>query len=377
MIVVVVVVVVVVAVVVSADAMLRIDPGPGGPGRARPRRYSRALPSGQPALAKLPTIYDLVLLLSTKAVGRGPHPDRVRGGGDDRAGRRARRAQAVVGRAAADFPIDHQAEAQYELLQFSGPTPVLESLSHSLGIADGVLRHRVIKVTPGTPPAPDSPPPLVGAARPEPPDRWPAGGETDEAARLSHHAAGSRPFVTRTRRECNVSVHFPLSAPGAAWTAPRLDRARESHAKEPSSMNINRVILTGNLTRDPDHRQTPGGLSICKLGIAVNTRRKGQDGNWEEKPNFFRVTVFGRQADSCANYLRKGRPVAIDGRLEWSQYEVEDRSANRSISSPIPCSSWAARMTAPAMETGVATRAARAPPTATSRSMPATSSARP
>jgi single-strand DNA-binding protein len=88
-------------------------------------------------------------------------------------------------------------------------------------------------------------------------------------------------------------------------------------------MNINRVILTGNLTRDPDHRQTPGGLSICKLGIAVNTRRKGQDGNWEEKPNFFRVTVFGRQADSCANFLRKGRPVAIDGRLEWSQYEVE------------------------------------------------------
>ena len=88
-------------------------------------------------------------------------------------------------------------------------------------------------------------------------------------------------------------------------------------------MNINRVILTGNLTRDPDHRQTPGGLSICKLGVAVNTRRKGQDGNWEEKPNFFRVTVFGRQADSCANFLRKGRPVAIDGRLEWSQYEVE------------------------------------------------------
>jgi single-strand DNA-binding protein len=87
-------------------------------------------------------------------------------------------------------------------------------------------------------------------------------------------------------------------------------------------MNINRVVLTGNLTRDPEHKSTPGGLSICKLGIAVNTRRKNGD-QWEEKPNYFRVTVFGRQADSCKQYLAKGRPVAIDGRLEWSQWEQE------------------------------------------------------
>lgn len=86
-------------------------------------------------------------------------------------------------------------------------------------------------------------------------------------------------------------------------------------------MNINRVVLTGNLTRDPELSATGGGLSICKLGIAVNTRRKNSDGNWEEKPNYFRVTVFGRQAESCHQYLKKGRPVAIDGRLEWSQWE--------------------------------------------------------
>jgi single-strand DNA-binding protein len=85
-------------------------------------------------------------------------------------------------------------------------------------------------------------------------------------------------------------------------------------------MNINRVVLTGNLTRDPEISATPGGLSICKLGIAVNTRRKSGD-QWEEKPNFFRVTVFGRQAESCGQYLKKGRAVAIDGRLEWSQWE--------------------------------------------------------
>ena len=89
-------------------------------------------------------------------------------------------------------------------------------------------------------------------------------------------------------------------------------------------MNINRVVLTGNLTRDPEMRSTGGGLTICKLGIAVNTRRKnGSTGAWEEKPNYFRVTVFGAQAENCGQYLKKGRAVAIDGRLEWSQWENE------------------------------------------------------
>lgn len=89
-------------------------------------------------------------------------------------------------------------------------------------------------------------------------------------------------------------------------------------------MNINRVVLTGNLTRDPEMRSTGGGLTVCKLGIAVNTRRKnGSTGEWEEKPNYFRVTVFGAQAQTCEQYLRKGRAVAIDGRLEWSQWEKD------------------------------------------------------
>jgi single-strand DNA-binding protein len=87
-------------------------------------------------------------------------------------------------------------------------------------------------------------------------------------------------------------------------------------------MNINRVVLTGNLTRDPELSATGNGLSVCKLGIAVNGRRKNSStGEWEEKPNFFRVTVFGKQADNCHQYLKKGRAVAIDGRLEWSQWE--------------------------------------------------------
>jgi single-strand DNA-binding protein len=88
-------------------------------------------------------------------------------------------------------------------------------------------------------------------------------------------------------------------------------------------MNINRVVLTGNLTKDPDLRSTPNGLAICKLRVAVNTRRRNGAGDWEEKPNFFDVTVFGGQGERCKQYLSRGRAVAIDGRLEWREYEVE------------------------------------------------------
>ncbi len=89
--------------------------------------------------------------------------------------------------------------------------------------------------------------------------------------------------------------------------------------------NINRVTITGNLTRDPELRSTGGGMSVCKLGVAVNHRQKNQQtGEWEEKPNFFDVTVFGSQGENCATYLSKGRPVAVDGRLAWSSWENQD-----------------------------------------------------
>ena len=68
--------------------------------------------------------------------------------------------------------------------------------------------------------------------------------------------------------------------------------------------NINRVVLVGNLTRDPELRQTPSGTSVCGLRIAVNTRRKdGATGQWTEKPNYFDVTVWGQQGENCAQYL--------------------------------------------------------------------------
>src|SRR5260370_42098232 len=89
--------------------------------------------------------------------------------------------------------------------------------------------------------------------------------------------------------------------------------------------NINRVVLLGNLTKDPELRHTPSGTAVCSLRLAVNTRRKdGATGEWTEKPNYFDITVWGNQGENCAQYLAKGRPVAIDGRLEWRGGEAQD-----------------------------------------------------
>jgi single-strand DNA-binding protein len=95
--------------------------------------------------------------------------------------------------------------------------------------------------------------------------------------------------------------------------------------------NINRVVLVGNLTRDPELRHTPSGTPVCSLRIAVNTRRKDETGQWVDKPNYFDVTVWGQQGENCAQYLAKGRPVAIDGRLEWREWEAQDGSKRQAV----------------------------------------------
>jgi single-strand DNA-binding protein len=97
-----------------------------------------------------------------------------------------------------------------------------------------------------------------------------------------------------------------------------------------AASNINTVVVTGNLTRDPELRSTPSGTSVCKLRVAVNSRRKdGQTGEWVDKPNYFDVTVWGAQGENCANYLFKGRPVAVEGRLDWREWEAQDGSGKR------------------------------------------------
>ena len=94
--------------------------------------------------------------------------------------------------------------------------------------------------------------------------------------------------------------------------------------------NINRVTITGNLTRDPELRSLPSGTAVCELGVAVNHRRKDQSDQWVEEPNYFNVVVFGAQGQNCAQYLSKGRPVAVDGRLRWSSWEDKNGGGKRS-----------------------------------------------
>jgi single-strand DNA-binding protein len=96
--------------------------------------------------------------------------------------------------------------------------------------------------------------------------------------------------------------------------------------------NINSVVLVGNLTRDPELRHTPSGTAVCSLRLAVNSRRKdGATGQWTDKPNYFDITVWGQQGESCAQYLAKGRPVAVQGRLEWREWDAQDGSKRQAV----------------------------------------------
>jgi single-strand DNA-binding protein len=99
-----------------------------------------------------------------------------------------------------------------------------------------------------------------------------------------------------------------------------------------AATNINRVVLTGNLTHDPELRSLPSGTSVCKLRIACNTRRKNNStGEWEDKPNYFDVTVWGAQGENCARFLSRGRPVALDGRLEWREWETPEGHKRQAV----------------------------------------------
>lgn len=95
--------------------------------------------------------------------------------------------------------------------------------------------------------------------------------------------------------------------------------------------NVNTVVVTGNLTRDPELRSIPSGNSICSLRLAVNGRRKDASGEWVDDPNYFDVTVFGRQGENCAQYLAKGRGVAVEGRLDWREWETAEGAKRSAV----------------------------------------------
>jgi single-strand DNA-binding protein len=90
------------------------------------------------------------------------------------------------------------------------------------------------------------------------------------------------------------------------------------------SRGIAHVTLVGNLTRDPELRQTPNGRSVCQLGVAVGSSYKDGNGEWVEKSSFFDVVVWGAQGENCAKYLAKGNQVAVDGRLDQRSWEAQD-----------------------------------------------------
>lgn len=88
--------------------------------------------------------------------------------------------------------------------------------------------------------------------------------------------------------------------------------------------NLNRVVIIGRLTRDPELRFTPSGIPVAKFGVAVNRRRTNSDGEKVEDTSFFNVVVWRKLAELCADYLSKGRTVAIDGRLQSRSWETQD-----------------------------------------------------
>ena len=95
-------------------------------------------------------------------------------------------------------------------------------------------------------------------------------------------------------------------------------------------MSINRVLISGNLTRDPELRQTAGGMAILSFGVAVNDRRRNpQSGNWEDYANYIDCTMFGTRGEALSNILTKGMKVAVEGKLRWSQWERDGQKRSK------------------------------------------------
>lgn len=94
-------------------------------------------------------------------------------------------------------------------------------------------------------------------------------------------------------------------------------------------MSINRVVISGNITRDPELRSTQGGMEILALGVAVNDRVKGENGQWTDRPNFIDCVMFGNRAKSVSRFLSKGSKVAIEGKLRWSQWERDGQRRSK------------------------------------------------
>ncbi len=94
--------------------------------------------------------------------------------------------------------------------------------------------------------------------------------------------------------------------------------------------SFNKVILMGNLTRDPELRYTPKGTAVANLGIAVNRKWRNDTGEMQDETTFVDVEAFGKQAETIGQYLKKGRPIMIEGRLRYDQWEDKNSGQKRS-----------------------------------------------
>ncbi len=94
--------------------------------------------------------------------------------------------------------------------------------------------------------------------------------------------------------------------------------------------SYNRVVLVGNLTRDPELRYTPSSMAVTDIGLAVNDKRKNANGEWVEETTFVDVTLWGRTAEVASEYLKKGAPVLIEGRLKLDQWDDKESGQKRS-----------------------------------------------
>jgi single-strand DNA-binding protein len=114
--------------------------------------------------------------------------------------------------------------------------------------------------------------------------------------------------------------------------------------------SVNHVMLLGNLTRDPELRYTPSGTAVCQMGVALNRRWKDQTGETQQEVTFVDVTVWGRQAETVATYLTKGRAVAVEGRLQldtWQTEGGERRTRLKVVAQRVTFLSWATGAPAP------------------------------
>ena len=96
-------------------------------------------------------------------------------------------------------------------------------------------------------------------------------------------------------------------------------------------MSFNKIILVGNLGKDPELRKTPQGKSVCEISVATNERRKGKSGNYEDFTTWFRVTLWEKNAENVSRYLKQGSPIYVEGRLSLEEWTDRDGAVRQTL----------------------------------------------